>query len=343
MAADADDSGAADVAVKELEGTGRVRFLPALDFSSDKEEEKAAEGKLTLPCFPLGRRAYVPDHEEVLNIFEPRYREMYSDILFSGGRRFVVPQLVQDDSGGVRLSEVGVVFYLKDLKEVSEQTNDRVKYVCQHVLIGRVTLQRVLNPRAFADRTTYLRVECEDLVDEDEGADCEALEIELTEKLKQVAEAQQRADAEVTFPVQEVEQMNATRGAGFWGVVSHWQTYLDSRMVARQRQFEQGVRTKIIEYFQREGKAIPQSLMLQELPTDVQRDFLLLQKQFQEEAEALEQAQSSSVQELVQTSSHTERLRMLSSMLEQETKRLDAKQALNSLLAESNGGDASTV
>ncbi len=31
-----------------------------------------------------------------------------------------------------RLSEIAAVFYLKELKEVSEQTGDAVKYVCDH-------------------------------------------------------------------------------------------------------------------------------------------------------------------------------------------------------------------
>ena len=31
-----------------------------------------------------------------------------------------------------RLSQIGSVFYLKELKEVSEQTGDAVKFVCDH-------------------------------------------------------------------------------------------------------------------------------------------------------------------------------------------------------------------
>eukprot|EP00929_Paragymnodinium_shiwhaense_P016830 TRINITY_DN12547_c0_g2_i1.p1 TRINITY_DN12547_c0_g2~~TRINITY_DN12547_c0_g2_i1.p1 ORF type:complete len:235 (-),score=11.71 TRINITY_DN12547_c0_g2_i1:79-711(-) len=109
-----------------------VRFLPPMDFGQEEELEPAEDAQV-MPCFPLGAVAYVPDTKPVLNIFEPRYRQMYSDILFSGGRRFVVPQITQDEeSGTVRLSEVGVVFYLSDLKEVSEQTSDRIKYQCEH-------------------------------------------------------------------------------------------------------------------------------------------------------------------------------------------------------------------
>ena len=68
---------------------------------------------------------------------------MFNDILFSGARRYMVTTVDQQTG---RLAEVGVVFYLDELKEVSEQTQDRVKYIGQHSVIGRVKLLNVLNP-----------------------------------------------------------------------------------------------------------------------------------------------------------------------------------------------------
>ena len=47
---------------------------------------------------------------------------MYNDILFSGARRFMVCNV---DAETGRLAETGVIFYLDELKEVSEQTADR--------------------------------------------------------------------------------------------------------------------------------------------------------------------------------------------------------------------------
>ena len=60
--------------------------------------------------------------ESTLNIFEPRYRAMYNDILFSGGRRFLVMPVTEDG----RFAEVGVVFYVSELNDVSDKTNDQV-------------------------------------------------------------------------------------------------------------------------------------------------------------------------------------------------------------------------
>jgi len=47
------------------------------------------------------------------------------------------------DSETGDLAEVGVVLYLDTLKEVSEQTQDRVKYIGQHRVIDRVRLKKV--------------------------------------------------------------------------------------------------------------------------------------------------------------------------------------------------------
>ncbi len=57
-----------------------------------------------------------------------------------------------------RFAQVGVLFSLEELKEVSEMTADRVKYICNHRVTGRVKLQKVLNPEAWDSRDTYLKV-----------------------------------------------------------------------------------------------------------------------------------------------------------------------------------------
>ena len=74
--------------------------------------------------FPLGSTAYMPHSDHVLNIFEPPARQMYSDILFNGSRRFVVLVSPPRRAGAAAIAPV---FYLEDLKLVSEQTADAVK------------------------------------------------------------------------------------------------------------------------------------------------------------------------------------------------------------------------
>jgi Lon protease-like protein len=126
----------------------------AFDASVDKGEVGGG-GTETLPLFPLGG-IYTPNSEHVLNIFEPRYRQMYNDILMNGSKRFVVSMCHPAEEG--RFASVGVLFSLEELKEVSEMTGDRVKYICNHRVTGRVRLHEVLNPEAWESRDTYLKV-----------------------------------------------------------------------------------------------------------------------------------------------------------------------------------------
>ena len=81
---------------------------------------------------------------------------MYNDILMNGSKRFVVAMCHPSEEG--RFAQVGVLFSLEELKEVSEMTNDQVKYICNHRVTGRVKLHKVLNPEAWESRDTYLKV-----------------------------------------------------------------------------------------------------------------------------------------------------------------------------------------
>lgn len=305
-----------------------IRYLDPLDFKNP-EEGAAEDGFQTIPCFPLGGSVYVPDTTQVLNIFEPRYRQMYSDILLSGGRRFVVPQIEQDDDG-VRLAEVGVIFYLDDLREVSEQTNDQVKYVCQHSVIGRVRLRKVLNPKAFADRTTYLRVEAEDLIDEDIDEDL-SLDEEATMKLTgDVDKLQGKIGNEVRIGEAALSKTNATR-TGFWGLVTLWQDQVHGRARLCQQRFQRELQETIVTYLKKTNSEIPPQVTLGELPEEVQKEVVALQDQFRDEIDPLVKAQTEGVQELVQCDSHKNRLALFRSLLATDKKRLEAKIALKSI------------
>jgi len=136
-----------------------------------------------LPLFPLGAAVYPILQPQILNIFEPRYRKMYNDILLSGSRRFVttmsVPQKRGENQIGSNFAEIGVVWYLEELKEVSELTDDRVKYVCRHFVESRVRIKKVLNPSVWIQglkgqtQDDYLRVEVEFLEDDENVLDAD--------------------------------------------------------------------------------------------------------------------------------------------------------------------------
>lgn len=305
-----------------------VRYLPPLEFGG--EELTVGEDAFVLPCFPLGG-VYIPDTtSQVLNIFEPRYRSMYNDILLSGGRRFIVPQTEQDEVGGVRLAEVGVVFYLDDLKEVSELTNDQVKFVCSHSVIGRVRLKRVLNPTVFADRSTYLRVEVEDLVDKDEGVDATESEQQVYEMLMEVATLQKKTDAPAPFRDFELQGMNMTR-SGLWNAVKIWDRYLMRRVEQRQAQFKQDLMARVQLFANETSAELAGPVAFDAFPADVQKDLAALQDQFKEEVVPIMTTKGERVQEMIQIDSHAERLAMFGKMVEDEKKRLEARLAIKAI------------
>ena len=82
---DASGSGSYDEGVKK-DWTESIQWLPFMNVSKATETEPiiTKENEVVLPIFPLGSNVHLPYSEHVLNIFEPRYRAMYNDILFNG-------------------------------------------------------------------------------------------------------------------------------------------------------------------------------------------------------------------------------------------------------------------
>jgi len=111
-----------------------VQFLPTVfnipkppRNASPPPKPKATKGETSvLPFFPLGATVYPPLQPQILNIFEPRYRKMYNDILLSGSRRFVttlsVPQMRNGKPIGNNFAEVGVVWYVASERAVRAKT-----------------------------------------------------------------------------------------------------------------------------------------------------------------------------------------------------------------------------
>jgi len=146
-------------------GIDSVTWLPSVNTASaprrsviDSSSASTSDDDDTtiLPLFPLGGIVYTPNSEHILNIFEPRYRQMYNDILMNGSKRFVVSMCHPSEEG--RFAQMGVLFTLEELKEVSGMTADRVKYICNHRVAGRVKIQEVMNPEVWESRDTYLKV-----------------------------------------------------------------------------------------------------------------------------------------------------------------------------------------
>jgi Lon protease-like protein len=230
-----------------------------------------------MPLFPLGGIVYTPNSEHMLTIFEPRYREMYTDILMNGSKRFVVAMSHPTEPG--RFAEMGVLFELDDLKEVSEQTGDKIKYICSHKVTGRVKLHRILNPKAWESRTTYLRVEGtifddsgkdngiteapdEVISDEVYGVIVDAVkgmytteEKALRDAFNRLVDLQHECNEDVRFTKTSGVTLAVKPGAGedgLWRTVRLWQSFADQRLAARQNELQRGFQAKLQEFLKKE-------------------------------------------------------------------------------------------
>ena len=277
-------------------GIDSVNWLPSVYDSSpsrsvfDSATSEEEEGALieNLPLFPLGGIVYTPNSEHVLNIFEPRYRQMYNDILMNGSKRFCVAMCHPSEEG--RFAQVGVLFSLEELKEVSEMTNDQVKYICNHRVTGRVRLHKVLNPEAWKTRDTYLKVKGtiiddtgfldekeEDDEDDEDGMD-EKISQKLVSAVKKAAladtiektpeeealyksfsdlvELQHDLSEDVRFTRASVKSFGVAEGTdidpNLWTSIRLWQSYAEQRLVAEQNEMQKSFQEKLVEYLKKE-------------------------------------------------------------------------------------------
>jgi len=240
-----------------------------------------------------------------------------------------------------RLAEVGVVFYLDDLKEVSQQTDDRVKYVGQHRVIGRVRLLSVLNPAASVSRETYLRAEVCDVTDEEEALD-ETEEAAVSSLFVDLVGMQKELGEEPRFTEAVKGRLSFSAGSGdddkgLWGTILLWQQFLEQRTAVLAQRMQREIQQSVASYLQQ--NSIRQDLVnskgeirLEDLPPELLQTIRNTQSRYREELEALDaDPASASFQRLLQSSSHRERLLVFRGLLDKERKRLSARAMLQSV------------
>jgi len=311
-----------------------VRWLPPLDPSG--AETEAGEGEAVLPLFPLG--AHVPGTETVLNIFEPRYRAMYNAILLNGSKRFCVAA-IDPDTG--RVAEVGTMFYLDDLKEVSQQTDDRVKFVCTHSVKERVRIDRVLNPQAWQSGSTYLKVVGSEIEDVDAATDTGSAEAAIMQTFTRVVELQARGNEDIRFAPSTPDKFGVSRDK-FWAMVELWKGLLDANILGRQQEMQLTLQKRLLKFLSEKGQGPKAggdaSIRMSDLPADLKNEVQQLQERVQEELQPMLKEQTTVLQRLLQEDSHAKRLAVLAASFEHEERRLAARSALRSLGLGGSGG-----
>jgi hypothetical protein len=279
-----DDDDAMDLLLEPLaDGIDSVSWLPSVKESAMSSSTTSSKGEEypnaeLIPLFPLGGIVYTPNSQHTLNIFEPRYREMYTDILMNGTKRFAVAMSHPTKSG--TFAQMAVLFELEDLKEVSERTADQIKYICNHRVTGRVKLHRVLNPQDWETRSTYLRAE--GTVIDDSGkalsspksndnpsiesssssSSIEVQDIEnpieqklLKDAFGDLVELQHELEEDVRFTRASVFTLAVKPGSksdGLWQTIKLWSSFIDQRLMSRQNELQQDFQEKLQNYLKKE-------------------------------------------------------------------------------------------
>ena len=317
------------------DGVDSVSWLPPISVAqqqSTQTQTMIKNGAEILPLFPLGGIVYTPNSEHVLNIFEPRYRQMYNDILMNGSKRFVVAMSHPDIPG--TFAETGVIFHLEDLKEVSEETGDQIKYICNHKVTQRIKLHKILNPETWAGRETYLKVE--GTIIDDEASSAESAEsasdisdIEEEEGLKELKETdiykqlvgaispenalkspeemdlmkafsnlvnkQHELEEDVRFTRASVQTLAVKPGSGengLWMTIRLWQSFIEQRLMSRQNEMQMEFQEKLLEFLKKE-KGMDEN----ELPSAI--GFNDLSPALQQEVQDLQKRMGVELQPLV--------------------------------------------
>jgi len=353
-------------------GVDSVSWLPTVVGASAPTEAMMTVGSEAdvLPLFPLGGIVYTPNSEHILNIFEPRYREMYNDILMNGSKRFVVSMSHPSEEG--RFAQMGVLFQLEDLKEVSEQTGDQIKYVCNHKVVGRVKLNRVLNPEVWSSRDTYLRAEGEiiddtsDLDEDDDdsesggkavddvytalanaaGSSLSKEEKALRDSFTNLVEMQHELEEDVRFTRSSAATLavgpEATGDGSLWTTIRLWQSYTEQRLVARQNEMQREFQDKLLEFLMKEKgvkeEEIPSAIGFTDLSPELQKEVTELQKRMSLELRPLVLESTLTMQKILEAGDHEARVNLLRHFIEAERRRLEAKKTLKGMFSGGGGG-----
>merc|ERR1712157_38893 len=271
----------------------------------------------------------------ILNIFEPRYRQMYNDILMNGSKRFVVSMSHPEKSG--TFATMGVLFELDDLREVSEQTNDQVKYICNHRVIGRVKIHRILNPDVWSSRKTYLKVEGS-ILEEDESESPKD-EKALTNAFSQLVQLQHELQEDVRFTQASASSLGVNAGNSgedtLWSTIRLWQSYTEQRLVARQNELQREFQEKLLQFLTKEKgvkeEELPSAIGFTDLSPALQQEVKELQKRMAIELQPLILESTLAMQKILESLNHKERLNLLRFFVDSEYKRLEAKKTLQGM------------
>jgi hypothetical protein len=185
---------------------------------------------LPLPLFSLQQEIPLPGLQVPFRIFEPRYRQLYTDLSTSGDRQVVVPFAHPFIPG--RFARHGMVHELTNLQKVTEESNGKIQYLADHVVTNPVEIKHILNPQVWATQETYVQIHGE-LID----LSIDGLHTDLLEPLRDVVLSWKGA---TSHPL-ATKSLLALGVEDVWAVVSLWCKHFQQEL----HQLQLGVYTQV--------------------------------------------------------------------------------------------------
>jgi hypothetical protein len=219
-----------------IEKIAKVPWLPVIGETPPSTLNDDYEDT-TLPLFPLCGPMYsltgplprfshfsdmpTPGMEIDLKIFEPRYRQLYNDVIISGSRKFVVP--FPHPTEPSKFACIGLLFEIMQVKEVADETNGQIQYLCNHLVTKPVEINAIVNPEVWSTQETYLKIACK-VVDE---------ELITTNQLDPLITKISTWNAESDHPLAR-RLLEGVQIDGIWGFVGVWIQYLQQELLHMQ-------------------------------------------------------------------------------------------------------------
>ena len=167
--------------------------------------------------------------------------------------------------------------------------------------------------------------------------DVEKAEEQLKDEYAALVSLQHELAEGVKFTKESVEQFNTTQGKGFWTTVEMWQVFQQQRLLAKQQEMQREFQTKLINYLTKEGDSgkLPEVVNIAELPGELQQEVRALQTRMSDDLMPMQTRDGFDMQLLIETASHSDRIRLLQGLVQNERRRLEAKRQLKSLFSSS--------
>ena len=319
-------------------------------------EQQQNEDLCSLPIFPLGGITYTPGKKHTLNIFEPRYRKMYDDILFSGGRRFVVLPPSPNNNNAVKPEEVsfgkyGCVLYLSNLNDVEDRSSGVFKYIVEHDVVGIVECQGFLNKSVWFDKSDYLKGVFK-TVEVDNGAEANAAANsdddhyddqyddqckELEKTYNQLVSLQQSLNLPIRFTSQSTS--NFSTGSGFgrdsvWTTINLFYKYREQVLLNAEQVMQSRIQSKLLDYINSSNSTSLQGpdggITFDSLPTDLQSEIKTMQTTLTSSLSPQWNQLNNNMYYLIQNRG-TLRIRALKRMVTDEVHRINGEAVIKNL------------